>query len=183
MPFRPHLHAARCLFRRTHFSRLLVFAAVVVLTASCGMQRKRDNLKNCKFTFEDVAFETLGFTEIKFRLKLGVENPNEEEVVLDRMDFEVLAEQKEIARGQQKDGTVIGAGEKKPVEISFVTSPMKLGAGLLATVTTLGKADWRVKGTAYVDFLLKEVPIPFDLPLKGKNSTPGTEPAAEPASP
>lgn len=167
--FRPA--AARFLVRHSVLARLLVIFAVLVLTASCGMQRKRDNLKNCKFTFEDVAFETLGFTEIKFRLKLGVENPNEEEVVLDRMDFEVLAEQKEIARGQQKDGTVIGAGEKKPVEIAFVTSPMKLGSGLLATLTTLGKADWRVKGTAYVDFLLKEIPVPFDVPLKGSKAS------------
>lgn len=159
---------SRIIVRRTFLARLLLALGVVVLTASCGMQRKRDNLKNCKFTFEDVTFETLGLTEIKFRLKLGLENPNEEEVVLDRMDFEVLAEKREIAKGQQKDGTVIGPKEKKPIEIAFATSPMKLGAGLLTTITTLGKADWRVKGTAYVDILLTEMSVPFDLPLAGK---------------
>lgn len=168
---------AGSLVRRTFLSRALVLLSVVVLIAACGMQRKRDNLKNCKFTFEDVAFETLGLTEIKFRLKMGLENPNEEEVVLDRMDFEVLAENREIARGQQKDGTVIGPNEKKPVEISFTTSPLKLGAGLLSTITTLGRADWRVKGTAYVDFLLKEVAVPFDLPLAAKAGQPEPAPA------
>jgi LEA14-like dessication related protein len=163
---------ARTILPRAFFSRMLLVLGVGVLVAACGMQRKRDNLKNCKFTFEDVTFETIGLTEIKFRLKMGLENPNEEEVVLDRMDFEVVAENREIARGQQKDGTAIGPGEKKPVEISFVTSPMKLGAGLLSTVTTLGKADWRVKGIAYVDFVLKEVAVPFDLPLAGKKEEP-----------
>ncbi len=168
---------ARSIIQRTFLSRMLLVLGVAVLTATCGMQRKRDNLKNCKFTFEDVTFETLGLTEIKFRLKMGLENPNDEEVVLDRMDFEVLAQNREIAKGQQKDGTVIGPNEKKPVEISFTTSPMKLGAGLLSTITTLGKADWRVKGTAYVDFLLKEVAVPFDLPLAGKKQEPEAEPA------
>lgn len=159
--------AAAFTVRRTFLSHLLLALAVLVLTAECGMQRRRDNIKNCKFTFEDVTFESVGLTEIKFRLKLGIENPNEEEVVLDRMDFEVLAENKEIARGQQQSNMTIAPSEKKPVEISFVTSPMKLGAGLLSTVTTLGKADWRVRGIAYVDFLVNEFQVPFDLHLAG----------------
>ena len=68
---------------------IFIALGMVTVTTDCAFQRMRENLKNCEFDLDSVSIKSLSFTSIELALDVGIKNPNAEQVILDKLVFDL----------------------------------------------------------------------------------------------
>ncbi|MBU45629.1 MAG: hypothetical protein CMN76_20645 [Spirochaetaceae bacterium] len=151
---------------RSNRARFLMTAIVSVMMLSvatdCAFQRMRENLKNCEFDLDSVSVKSLSFTSVELAVDVGIKNPNAEQVILDKLVFDLYSSDRKLGSGKHNETAVIPPSERKVVTIDFKTSLSEIGMGLLSTLKS-GQATYRMEGTAYLSTFLGEVPVPFSI--------------------
>ncbi|MEQ8350970.1 MAG: LEA type 2 family protein [Leptospiraceae bacterium] len=141
---------------------LLISMFVVSATTDCAFQRMRENLKNCEFDLDSVSIKSMSFTSVELAVDVGIENPNSEQVILDKLVFDLYGGDRKLGSGKHNETAVIPPSERKVVSIDFSASLSEVGMGLLQNLKS-GQATYRMEGTAYLKTFLGEVPIPFSI--------------------
>lgn len=141
---------------------LIITALAALLLAQCNLAAARENLKNCKYSLEDVHIKGMSFTGMDLGLVVGVENTNQSEVIVDRMDVDIFLDQKNIGKANNSERIAIKAGEKKAVEFKLKSSFAQMGTALISNLKGSGEIPYKLQGTAYVQIpLVGEVAFPF----------------------
>ena len=148
-------------FRILRLALVSVFAAQLIV--ACNFIQSRENLQNCKFTFEGLEVQNYSLSRLDLRVKVGVENPNASEVVVDRLDFKLFISDREVADGKRDTKDTIPAGEKQIIDLDVSTTPGKLGMTALSALVALGDVDYRLEGTVHLDTIVGSIPYPIEL--------------------
>ncbi len=141
---------------------IFIALGMVTVTTDCAFQRMRENLKNCEFDLDSVSIKSLSFTSIELALDVGIKNPNAEQVILDKLVFDLYGSDRKLGSGKHNETAVIPPSERKVVTIDFQTSLSEVGMGLLQNLRS-GQATYRMEGTAYLKTFLGELPVPFSI--------------------
>jgi LEA14-like dessication related protein len=143
-------------------------ALAVVLITSCGckMIEQRKAIKDCKFDLENVEVKDISLTDITLTAYVGIENPNDDQVILDRIDFTLYSDKTKLADGSHKKQVKIQPGTRKVTPVA-VKAPLKnLGAGLLGAVTKSGDVTYTMTGTVYIDTWIGTIEYPLKISKK-----------------
>ncbi|MBI38705.1 MAG: hypothetical protein CMF59_03840 [Leptospiraceae bacterium] len=141
---------------------IFIALGMVTVTTDCAFQRMRENLKNCEFDLDSVSIKSLSFTSIELALDVGIKNPNAEQVILDKLVFDLYGSDRKLGSGKHNETAVIPPSERKVVTIDFQTSLSEVGMGLLQNLRS-GQATYRMEGTAYLKTFFGELPVPFSI--------------------
>ena len=78
---------------------IFIALGMVTVTTDCAFQRMRENLKNCEFDLDSVSIKSLSFTSIELALDVGIKNPNAEQVILDKLVFDLYGSDRKLGSG------------------------------------------------------------------------------------
>ena len=132
------------------------------LALGCQLVQARENLKNCKFSLEDVGISSFSFTNMTLDFKVGIENSNASNVVVDRMDMDIILDGQDLGKGKTAERVEIPAGIKKSISVKLDTTMSQVGSSLLSALRSSGPIPYKINGTAYMAVpLVGEIPFPF----------------------
>jgi len=118
---------------------MLVAACLALAAAACGVVPPI-GLKPPKVTVADLAVRSLGLSEIRFALVLDAQNPNDVDVPLSNLRFDLDLMGRPFASGAALEPTVtLAAGTTQPVPIEFAVPTSRL----LDLLREFGQADQR----------------------------------------
>ena len=146
----------------TRRSAQILICLALLGSVSCAIRQARENLRNCEFDLEGLQLLGYSLSAVQLQVNVGIRNPNESEVVLDRMDFKVFAEGDEIGTGQNEGRTEIAPGQRAVVPLRVNATLGALGTALFRSLRG-GAIQLRVEGTAYIETILGELPVPFTI--------------------
>ena len=147
----------------TRRSAQILICLAILGTVGCAIRQARENLRNCEFDLEGLHLLGYSLTAVELQIDVGIRNPNETEVILDRMDFKVFADGDEIGTGQNEGRTEIAPGDRAVVPLKLNATLGTLGSALFRSLTAGRAIQLRVQGTAYVETILGELPVPFTI--------------------
>lgn len=152
-----------------HGALIAIFALAPAL-AGCDALVKdiegRYNLRNCEFAIDSVTpslnldTSDLAKSTIDLTLSTGVFNPNDAEVILDRMDFDLFIDDQRFATGRHEAKLAVPAGAHQVFPITAALSYRAIEAASPALWDAMSNktATYRIEATVYVDTPLG----PFD---------------------
>jgi LEA14-like dessication related protein len=143
-------------------------ALAVLLITSCGckMIEQRKAIKECKFDLEKVEVKDVTLKDVSLIAYVGIENPNDDQVILDRIDFTLYSDKTKLADGSHRKQLKIQPGTREVTPVT-VKAPLKnLGAGLLAAVTKSGDVTYTMTGTVYIDTWIGTIEYPLKISKK-----------------
>jgi LEA14-like dessication related protein len=153
----------RRISRTVLFVMLSVF---LIATYGCKMIEQRKAIKDCKFDLEKVEVRDVTLKDITLLAYVGIENPNDDQVILDRIDFTLYSDKTKLADGTHEKQLKIQPGTREVTPVN-VRSPLKnLGAGLLSAVTKSGDVTYTMTGTVYVDTWIGTIEYPLKISKK-----------------
>lgn len=144
--------------------RIAIYAiiiAILSLSLACKTVERRENLQNCEFDLESVEIMDVTLTKVNMIAKIKIYNPNDDKVILDRLDYKIYSEKTLLAEGSHRKQVDIESGTSKVIALSVNSELKSLGTGVLNAITGGGKTLYTVKGTAYLDTALGTFDFPF----------------------
>ena len=150
-------------------SRLVVCAITVlilVLSLGCKTVERRKNLEHCDFDLETVEIKDVTLTDVKMIAKVKIYNPNDDKVILDRMDYKIFSDKTLLAEGNHREKVEIASGASRTVSLSINSKLKNLGTGILNAITGGGETLYTLKGTAHIDSVIGTLDFPFETQKK-----------------
>jgi LEA14-like dessication related protein len=139
------------------------FLVTVMVLAACATPPP--GIEAPKISIANIAPKDFALFEQRFDVQLRIQNPNEKELSLNGMRFDIDLNEREFANGMTGETVVIPRFGSQVVNVEVITGISsflrqiqelnKTGAG--------GKMTYRIKGTAFV-----ESPGTFKLPFDEK---------------
>ena len=121
----------------------------MLLLSGCPSVAKRLALKDCQFSVVKVGLRSVRGLNVNLDVTLGVYNPNEEEVIVDRFDYTLLINRQRVAEGAMTRDVVIPVAQSRELPLSVrinVVDAARVGLAL----SRRGERGLRVRGTYYV---------------------------------
>jgi LEA14-like dessication related protein len=143
-------------------SRRLVLAVLVASLASgCALARLlTGSFERPKVRFDHVSLERLSLRSIDLGVHLEVDNPNDLELTLARIDYALAVEGKRVAAGTRDEEATLPALAKTVVEFPVKVDPRDLGP-VAAEILRRRAFDYDVTGTAGLDTPIGVLEYPF----------------------
>ena len=139
----------------------------VLLFALCGcFTARREALKKCTFDLDNIKLLRMSTGKARMRVFVGISNPNDSEVVLDKVDFELFIQHTKVADGSQNKWIAIKPAAREVVEVTVDIPLFNLGLGLLGALMSRDGATYRIKGTVRINAGFGSVPFDFDTTKK-----------------
>lgn len=142
------------------------FSIYIVFGCGCKMIEQREAIKDCRFDLEKVEVKDVTLKDISLIAYVGIENPNDDQVILDRIDFSLYSDKTKLADGSHKKQLKIQSGTREVTPITVKTPLKNLGAGLLNAVTKSGDVTYTMTGTVYVDTWIGTIEYPLKISKK-----------------
>ena len=142
---------------------LVVLGIVCVLffSSCCGMIDRRKELQNCDFWTKDIKIENVGKTDIELSIDIKIYNPNKIDVVLDKLEADILVDNEVIGKLTHTDKVTIETKKSKVVRI-------KANLKILETYKTIKKLlgkdalSYQLKGKGYFHTIFGDISFPFE---------------------
>jgi len=130
---------------------------------SCSLIQQRLTLANCKFSMKSASLKGVDLSGFNLEIILNVQNPNEIDAVLDRINGTVKLDGYKIADISNSYKRVIKAGGSADVPIDVRVEFSSLGSALNAVSDIVQKrrANVSFEGKGYVD---------YNIPVLGRRS-------------
>jgi len=144
--------------------RIVIYAitiAILSLSLGCKTVDRRKNLQNCDFDLESVEIIDVTLTKVNMIAKVKIYNPNDDKVILDRLDYKIYSEKTLLAEGSHRSKVEIESGTSEVVALSVNSELKSLGTSILNVITGGGETLYTVMGTAYLDTVLGTFDFPF----------------------
>ncbi|MEW6025833.1 MAG: LEA type 2 family protein [Planctomycetota bacterium] len=141
--------------------KLFVFLVLVFLTACSSAIEKRQAIKNCDFTISTIRLESLGLTSLTLRLDVDVYNPNEINLIIDKLEVDIWINDRYVGRSINRLQRTINPGESKNVPLHL---HLKY-AGAYKTFKDYQdgkKLTYKFKGKIYFNTVICNVEFPFE---------------------
>jgi LEA14-like dessication related protein len=99
---------------------LLLLMGTTPQYQGCGCIQRRIAIQSCVFSLESVEVSGLGLDGVHFKVRVGVENPNEIETVLDAFDFRFFLNGSRLVSGRAEKELVVPPGDKRPLHLKLL---------------------------------------------------------------
>jgi LEA14-like dessication related protein len=144
--------------KRSLFSRLAALLAVVALVG-VGSICERIAVINCEYDFAGIEPD---FRLLDFDLYTGIEieNPNEVDVIIDKIDMDFYVNESKVADGSPTFGDTIPSGNTDTLYVTMTISYLDVLNELVNSIKD-GSAAYELVGTVYFDTRVGE----FDFPI------------------
>ncbi|MCP4228773.1 MAG: LEA type 2 family protein [bacterium] len=140
--------------------------AILTLSFGCKTVERRKNLEKCDFDLESVEIMDVTLTKVNMVAKVKIYNPNDDKVILDRMDYKIYSEKTLLAEGSHRKKVEIASGASRTVSLSINSELKSLGTGILNAITGGGETLYTIMGTAYIDSVIGTLDFPFETQKK-----------------
>ena len=137
---------------------------IIMLLLSCSAVQERLAIKECKFYLIAVKPYAFTFNNFKLDFNINVDNPNKIDAVLDKLQYRLYADESELISGTTGKGLKIPAKGSNSFITTVTLQYSKLGE-VLTSAIRLGKAEYKVKATAYIETLIGEISYPVEIML------------------
>jgi len=146
--------------KRSLFSRLAALLVVVTLVG-VGSICERIAVINCEYDFAgvDPHFDLLEF-DVDLDVGVEVENPNEVDVIFDKMEIDFYINETNVGKGEPTFGDTIPSGATDTLYFTMNFTLIQLGQTLWDALVA-GSAAYELVGTVYFDTRVGE----FDFPI------------------
>jgi LEA14-like dessication related protein len=153
---------------RTRFLRYgwpAAFALALTL-AGCGSVAKRKALKDCEFDLADVEVKSVSLSDVDLLVELSVYNPNDVEVIVDRLSYKLWSDKNAVAEGWHRRQEKVPPGEAGVIAFTVKTPLKNLGKGVLNQIRNEGNVTYTLQATVYLDTFFGELEIPVTVRKK-----------------
>lgn len=141
--------------------RILLFGPAFALLAACNALPPAD-LKSPRLAFADFRIADLGLSDIRFVVTVDTENPNDIDVPLHNLDFELDLLGEPFAQGTVIDRTLtLPARGMRQVPVEFTVPTTRL-IGLLRSLRGSDFAQWNYRLAGKATWGWSGVPLRFD---------------------
>jgi LEA14-like dessication related protein len=137
---------------------------IIVFLLSCTAVQERLAIKECKFSLVSVKPYDFTFNNLKLDFDINCNNPNKIDAVLDKLKYTLYANDNRLISGTTGKGIKISAKGSKSFVTTVSLEYSKLGEALISAIR-LGKAEYRVKATAYIQTIIGEISYPVEITL------------------
>ena len=141
---------------------LLLGALLLSMVAGCPSVQSRVAIKDCQFNLRDVRILKITPFEAKLAVKIGVYNPNDIEVIVDRFDYVVLVNGRRLADGANTHDLLIPVNGSGDVNLT-VRANVVDAAVVIGRLRKGGKRVATVRGTYYVRVPWGRYPFPVEV--------------------
>jgi LEA14-like dessication related protein len=142
-----------------------IYLFIIILILSCSAVQERLAIKECKFALASVRPYDFTFNNFKLDFDINVDNPNKIDAVLDRLKYTLYADESALISGTTGKGLKIPANKSNNFITTITLKYSTLGEVLTSKIK-LGKAEYRVKATAYIQTLIGEISYPVEITIK-----------------
>lgn len=150
--------------------RLLAFALVLGLAACSGLPR---NAVAPRLSVADVRLAQFDLREQRFDVGLQVENPNDFELTIEALEFDLEVNGRPFARGVSRAATRLPAAATTLVRIDAVTQSGDLARQLRTLPGVLKDGvPYRIRGRVRTDRLPRWLPFDHSGVYRGKPKSP-----------
>ncbi|OHD65448.1 MAG: hypothetical protein A2176_12985 [Spirochaetes bacterium RBG_13_51_14] len=141
---------------------LLFLMIVIISMASCTSLKQRLSIKKCTFKLADVNIGTVSLSDMTMGLRVAIVNPNDIEVIMDRMDLDLyIGDVKTV--NIVFNGVTIPPRQTKTVN-AMLTIPYKImGMSAAGIAGRSGDIQYRLSGTVSMSTLLGVVRFPVTI--------------------
>jgi LEA14-like dessication related protein len=148
----------------------VLYAALTLCVAlalgACGTISKRKALKDCEFHLADVEVKDVSLSDVNLLVELSVYNPNDTEVIVDRLSYKLWSDKNPVAQGWHRRQEKVAPGEEKVVAITVKTPLKNLGKGVLNQLRNQGDVTYTLQATVYLNTFFGELEIPVTVRKK-----------------
>lgn len=142
---------------------LIIFSIIILV--SCSAIKERLAIKECKFTLLSANPYEFTFSDLKVDFILKVQNPNDVDAVLDRLDYTFYVNQTDVFSGTTGKGLKISAGKSENFTTTITLEYTKIGQAITETLR-LKTASYSIKAKAYIKTVIGEISYPVNISLK-----------------
>lgn len=148
-------------------SRIYLIAAILgisLLLHQCASNPidRRKELKNCDFMLGRVKVESIGLNSLTTQVNIDIFNPNQIDVVLDKMDVDLYVNDRMVGRGFNREKITIKSNDKTRVVLGLnlkYTGTYKAIKELLKDENDL---TYQLKGKVYYQTIFGDITFPFE---------------------
>lgn len=137
---------------------------IIVFLLSCTAVQERLAIKECKFSLVSVKPYDFTFNNLKLDFDINCNNPNKIDAVLDKLKYTLYANDNRLISGTTGKGIKISAKGSNNFVTTVTLEYSKLGEALISAIR-LGKAEYRVEATAYIQTIIGEISYPVEITL------------------
>lgn len=128
---------------------ILALAAIVALTG-CPSVAQRVAIKSCQFSLHGVEVVRITPLEVELAVTLGIYNPNDIDVIVDRFDYTALIDGRKLADGQSRDQVTIPVNHTRDLRVS-VRAATTDAAAAVQRLLPGGEHTITFRGTSYIE--------------------------------
>ncbi len=137
---------------------------IIVFLLSCAAVQERLAIKECKFSLISVKPYDFDFNDFKVEFRIDATNPNKIDAVLDKLKYTLYANDKGLISGSTGKGIKIPAKGTNSFSTTITLGYTELGEALISAIRS-GKAEYKVKATAYIQTIIGEISYPVEISL------------------
>ncbi|MEO0216670.1 MAG: LEA type 2 family protein [candidate division WOR-3 bacterium] len=141
---------------------IIIFISILFI--SCSAIKERLAIKECKFTLLSANPYDFTFSNLKLDFELKAQNPNKVDAILDKLDYTFYVNQTDVFSGTTGKGIKIPAGKSEKFTTTITLEYTKIGDAIVEALR-LKKAEYKIKGKAYVKTKLGEISYPVEVSL------------------
>ena len=134
----------------------------LLVAPGCSGIANRVALKNCQFNVRNVQLGAVSPLEVNLTVTLGIYNPNNIEVIVDRFDYVVLINGQRVADGASARDLTIGVNQSGDLPIS-VRANVVDAAKVFVNLRRSRRRRVTVRGTYYVQVPWGRYPFPVEI--------------------
>ncbi len=137
----------------------------ILLIVSCSAIKERLAIKECKFSFLSANPHDFTFSDLKVDFELKVQNPNNVDAILDRLDYTFYVNQTDVFSGTTGKGLKVPAGKSENFTTTITLEYTKIGQAIVDALR-LKTASYKIKAKAYIKTVIGEISYPVEISLK-----------------
>ena len=149
---------------------LILLVTLLMTLQGCSLLqavRQRTAIQNATYNLKAIRLANADLSGVNFAIDIAVTNPNDIQIIFDRMKYDLIINDKPIASGSTDVQQAIPAGFTKTLTFNLGAKYADVGLSLLNAIQTQ-KATYRLDGNAFFDTPLGPIQYPFTV-LKSGN--------------
>ncbi len=143
--------------------QILMFALIFLFF--CSSIRERLAIRECKFSFISATAYDFTFSDMKVDFDLKVQNPNNVDATLDRLEYTLYVNQTDVFSGTTGKGLKVPAGKSANFTTTITLEYTKVGQAIVEALR-LKTASYSIRARAYIKTLIGELSYPVEISLK-----------------
>ena len=146
--------------------RITILIIVLVLLSSCTAYKQINAIKNLQYNFEGINVGMPSLGKIVLLVDIGIYNPNNVDVEIEEINYEIFIDNKRIAVGETEEDIVIKKNAKTIYSTRIKPELSELKNNLPNIMMGLGNMKVLVKGDVTFNTSVGAHTFPFSIERK-----------------